>query len=44
MLLPHLSIHTQSVHRKGIAPIPPADESAAFPGPFLIESALQQSI
>ena len=31
------TIHTQSIHRKGTVPIPPADESAGFLGIFFIE-------
>ena len=36
------AIHSQPIHRKGIVPIPPADESAGFLGTFFIEFPIER--
>ena len=38
------TIHTQSIHRKGTVPIPPADESAGFLGTFFIEDPFMRKV
>ena len=38
------AIHSQPIHRKGIVPIPPADESAGFLGTFFIEDPFMRKV